>query len=167
MKNTISALAANHATFQALFSKIPDAEIHWRSAPEKWNLLEIACHLRDEEVDDWRTRVKTTLETPETDPPGIDPAAWVKERDYASQDFNVAVRAFLHEREVSIDYLRHLKDPQWDNGYDHPSLGRLTAAKFLTNWLAHDYLHIRQIIKTRYLYLKAHGGESLDYAGGW
>jgi hypothetical protein len=74
----------------------------------------------------------------------------------------VAVQSFLHEREVSIDFLSHLENPNWENGYDHVSLGRLTAGFFLNNWLAHDYLHIRQIMKIRYLYLQAVGGENLD-----
>jgi hypothetical protein len=72
MKEVITALAANHATYQALFSKIPETVIHWRSQPEKWNLVEIACHMRDE---DWRERVKCTLETPEAFPTPIDPAS--------------------------------------------------------------------------------------------
>jgi hypothetical protein len=38
---------------------------------------------------------------------------------------------------------------------------------FLHNWLAHDYLHIRQIIRIKYDYLKKTSGEILLYAGEW
>jgi hypothetical protein len=46
-------------------------------------------------------------------------------------------------------------------------LGRLSAGTFLSNWLAHDYLHIRQIIRLKYQYLQRQTRESLDYAGAW
>lgn len=38
---------------------------------------------------------------------------------------------------------------------------------FLTNWLTHDYLHMRQIIKLKYDYLEQQSGEMIDYAGTW
>ena len=37
----------------------------------------------------------------------------------------------------------------------------------LTNWLAHDYLHIRQIIKLKFDFLKDQSDEHLSYAGEW
>jgi hypothetical protein len=35
------------------------------------------------------------------------------------------------------------------------------------NWLAHDYLHIRQILRLKYEYLKSISEEDLSYAGEW
>lgn len=43
----------------------------------------------------------------------------------------------------------------------------MSAKLFLTNWLAHDYLHIRQVNRMRYLYLKTQTGIPLDYAGDY
>jgi hypothetical protein len=43
----------------------------------------------------------------------------------------------------------------------------MSARLFLHNWLAHDYLHIRQINRLKFAYLKAHSDISLDYAGAW
>ncbi len=43
----------------------------------------------------------------------------------------------------------------------------MTAKMFLSNWLAHDYLHIRQITKLKYDYLKQLTNEDLNYAGNW
>jgi hypothetical protein len=43
----------------------------------------------------------------------------------------------------------------------------MTARSFLTNWLAHDYLHLRQILRIKHHYLKTESGESLSYAGAW
>jgi len=42
------------------------------------------------------------------------------------------------------------------------------SAKFiLANWLAHDYLHIRQITRLKYDYLQDIPNENLSYAGNW
>ena len=74
---------------------------------------------------------------------------------------------FLNEREESIQWLETLTNPPWDNAHLHPKLGPMSASLFLNNWLAHDYLHIRQITKLKYDRLKAISGENLDYAGNW
>ena len=36
---------------------------------------------------------------------------------------------------------------------------------FLVNWVAHDYLHVRQILKNKYAWMQDVSGEKLDYAG--
>lgn len=87
------------------------------------------------------------------------------EREYIQRNYDVMVNKFLEEREASIAWLNLLKNPNWNNIYQHPHMGALSAKLFLSNWLAHDYLHIRQIINLKYEYLKQHCGEDLRYAG--
>jgi hypothetical protein len=139
----------------------------WSQKPGKWCLLEIICHLFDEEREDFRTRVRCVLEDPNTPPPSFDPLIWVKERNYIGQDFNSVLSKFLIERDKSITWINTLENPKWDNTYHHPKLGPMSAYLFLTNWLAHDYLHIRQIIRLKFDYLKEMSNESLNYAGDW
>ena len=43
----------------------------------------------------------------------------------------------------------------------------MTARLFLVNWLAHDELHLRQLIRYDYLSLQSDSGEDLSYAGTW
>jgi hypothetical protein len=163
----IKALESNAATFRALLSGV-SKEIHmWKPAPEKWNLLEIACHLYDEEREDFRARVKHVLFTSAEPMPKIDPLSWVNERKYAEQDYEKKVSAFLSERAESIKWLESLSNPDWNSFYNHPKVGPITAEFLLANWLAHDYLHFRQITRTKYLFLKESSGMSLDYAGEW
>ena len=83
------------------------------------------------------------------------------------QDYEKMLESFLNERENTIEWLRTLKDAQWQNYAVHPVHGNLTAEMFLINWPAHDYLHIRQITRLKYDYLKNLTGDSLQYAGGW
>jgi hypothetical protein len=107
------------------------------------------------------------LETPENELPSIDPAGWVKQRNYAHQNYQAVLNHFLEERVNSVNWLLSLSDPPWQNKYLHPKFGAMSAKMFFCNWLAHDHLHIRQIVKLRHDYLKHISGESLNYAGDW
>lgn len=153
--------------FRALLTGMPPEEIVWRPAPEKWCALEIVSHLFDEEREDFRARLRSTLEDPAAPWPKIDPAAWVNERDYMGQDFDATLRGFLDERTLSVEWLRGLDDAPWDNAYLHPKVGPVSCELLLTNWVAHDLHHFRQLNNLRYAYLKAHTTVPLDYAGTW
>jgi len=166
-KQIIDHLEHNAVVFKSLLETVPETMYRWKPGPDKWSLLEIVCHLYDEEREDFRTRVKLTLEDPGKPLPLFNPLQWVTEREYAKQDYFFKLLDFLTEREKSIEWLRSLREPAWDNSFKHPKLGPMSARLFLNNWLAHDYLHIRQINKNKYLYLKEHVKTSLDYAGNW
>ncbi|MEC3905938.1 DinB family protein [Tamlana sp. 2201CG12-4] len=163
----IDQLEHNIKTFESLLSNKTEENYLWRSHPEKWCLLEIVCHLLDEEQEDFRARVKHTLETPSKDLIPIDPVGWVKARHYLSKSYHTTLLKFLDERRLSVAWLNSLKNANWDNALVHPKLGTLSARLFLENWLAHDYLHIRQIIRYQYNYLKEKGTTNLQYAGNW
>ena len=92
-----------------MFSGLNDEEIRWKPAPEKWCLLEVICHLHDEEREDFRARVNHTLVTPDSPLPSIDPTGWVTSRSYMEQDFHEMKKKFLAERRSSIEWLRALK----------------------------------------------------------
>ena len=163
----IDELSRNRNVFRDLLQGVPKELYLWKPAPDKWCLLEIICHLFDEEREDFRARTKHVLETPDDPMTPIDPAAWVKERAYLEQDFEESLENFLKEREASINWLQSLQSPKWDNTYAHPKVGPLTANMFLANWLAHDYMHIRQILRVKFEYLRQLSKENLDYAGNW
>lgn len=163
----IEELARNREVFKSLLMQVAKDEYLYKPAPDKWNLLEIVCHLYDEEREDFRFRTKQTLFHPEQPWPPILPAEWVTERAYHSKDYNETLQKFLYEREESIEWLQSLSYPKWENAYNHPKVGLLSASMLLANWLAHDYLHIRQIIRLKYQYLGAVSGEDMKYAGEW
>ncbi len=144
-----------------------EEEFLWKPEPDKWCLLEIICHLYDEEREDFRARVRHSLENPELPLSPIDPVGWVSERKYLEQDYAEKLRDFIIERERSVEWLKSLENPNWENTHQHPNLGAMPAKLFLNNWLAHDYIHIRQIIKVRYAFLEKYSDEKLNYAGDW
>jgi len=162
----IRQLEHNAAVVEALFTGVPDPLITWKPSPERWSILEVLCHLADEEVEDFRTRVRLALFTPTVAPPEIDPEGWVLERQYAQQDFEKMMKRFLFERSESTAWLRSLTGVNWSSAYEHPRYGPMSARFFLENWLAHDYLHMRQLVKLKYDYLSSDGA-NIIYAGTW
>ena len=160
-------LKGNKNVFSSLLAGLDQSLIFWKSAPEKWCLLEIVSHLLDEEREDFRARAQLLLERPDDAFAPIDPEGWVTARDYIHQDFEQTLRFFLEEREQSLRWLQSLADPDWKQSCQHPKMGTITAGMFLYSWLAHDYLHIRQISRTKYQYLATHAPEPIDYAGTW
>ena len=160
-------LERNKDVFSKLLSGLPKAQYLWKANPEKWCLLEICCHLYDEEREDFRTRTKYVLETPDLPLPTFDPVKWVTDRAYIQQNFDMVLDNFLKEREKSVEWLRSLTNPKWENAFNHPKFEKMTAELFLTNWLAHDYLHMRQILNLKFDYLDQLTKEPLTYAGNW
>ncbi len=163
----INELARNRMVFEALLNGTEINAVLWKPAPDKWCLLEVVCHLYDEEREDFRARVKHCLENPTFPLPAIDPAGWVERRKYIGQDFDEKLSSFLNEREISIEWLRSLENPNWENAHDHPTQGRMSAQLFLANWLAHDYIHIRQLNRLKYEFLDGTTQDYLKYAGDW
>ncbi len=164
----IQKLTANWQAFEALLAGASAEEAAWQPEPGQWSLLQIVCHLLDEEREDFRARLRHVLEQPQLPMPSIDAQAWVQERAYQEQSFDTVLSQFLEERAQSVMWLQGLGDAPWDQAYVHPVRGPLPASLFLANWLAHDYHHIRQINRVKYLYLRHQlTDQPLDYAGTW
>lgn len=163
----IDELTRNKSVFRNLLENVDENIINWKQSDKKWSLLEIICHLCDEEKEDFRARLESTINDPSKEFAPIDPVGWVTSRKYSEENFEGKLNQFIAEREKSIEFLRNMNQPKWDNYYEHPKLGNLSAKMFFTNWLAHDYLHVRQIIKLKFDYLSIITNEKLNYAGDW
>lgn len=163
----INELNRNKLVFINLFENLDRNLIIWKQSNDKWSLLEIICHLYDEEKEDFRARLLSTLANPNKEFTPIDPVGWITSRKYSEENFEFKLNQFITERENSIKILKNLNQPNWDNYYKHPKFGNLSAKMFLANWVAHDYLHIRQIIKLKFDYLSITTNEKLNYAGEW
>lgn len=160
-------LKQNAAIFESLLGGLSNEEILWKPKPEKWCLLEVVCHLLDEEREDFRARIKHILDSPNNEMPKIAPQDWVIERRYLEQDFDAVKENFLQERESSIEYLNGLTDADFEKTFVHPNLGKVSASMFLENWLMHDFIHIRQIINLTANFFRIKATQNLDYAGNW
>ncbi len=64
----IKNLANNAATFASLLNQANDEEYLFKPDANSWCMLEVISHLVDEEVEDFRTRVRMVLQSP-AEPP--------------------------------------------------------------------------------------------------
>ena len=166
-EHIVNELESNLTLIPHLLESVSETQQLWKPKPDSWCLKEVICHMVDEEISDFRFRTRFILEHPNTTPPPFDPVRLVTEKRYMEQDFDKKIDEFQNERQDSLAWLKSLDQPDWDASFEHIKLGRMTAGYYLNNWLAHDYLHIRQITKLKFDYLRKIGETDLDYAGNW
>ncbi|MBI3244630.1 MAG: DinB family protein [Chloroflexi bacterium] len=168
LDTTLARLSADADTIASLSRGVTDAQARWKPSPDEWSILEVLCHLYDEEREDFRTRVDFTLHKPTEAWPPIDPAGWVTARGYNQREFGSSLEAFLRERRESLNWLMSLQNPDWNSTHQHPRIGAMMAGDVLAAWVAHDHLHIRQLNHLHWQHLSTQVKSiSLDYAGGW
>ncbi len=153
---------------RALCAMVHHTDASWKPDERSWSLLEIVCHLVDEETDDFRARLRSTLETPHRDWNPIDPEGWAVQRGYAEHDLSERLDRFKVERGASVAWLRSLHDPDWSTERVHPRLGSMRAGDLLGAWAAHDALHLRQISRRLHQLARRDAGPfGTGYAGSW
>jgi hypothetical protein len=141
-------LAQGVEIIRALASGITQAEARSRPAPESWSVLEVVCHLWDEEREDFRQRLDIILHRPAETWPPIDPQGWVITRKYNDRDLAETLDHFVAERNQSLAWLRSMPAPNWEAEYV-TRFGPIKAGDMLASWVAHDNLHMRQLVELR------------------
>lgn len=160
-------LANGLQTFPALWAGITQAEAEIRPFPESWSILEVVCHLYDEEREDFRQRLDITLHQPAGQWPGIDPQSWVTERAYNQQNLAEMTAKFIAERQKSLAWLQTLQSPNWEAEYSD-SGGSMKAGEMFASWVAHDNLHMRQLVELRRSRIvQITAPYDVQYAGEW
>lgn len=163
----IERLSGNASVFERLVRGVGDEQARWKPAPEKWSMLEVVNHLYDEERDDFRFRLDSVLRDPEKVWPPIDPPGWATARKYNERELNESLEKFLAERRKSVEWLKELREPRLENKYNHPQ-GVISAGDLLASWVAHDFIHIRQLARLHWQYLNSIcAPHKTAYAGEW
>jgi len=121
----------------------------WRERPtaDEWSPVEIVCHLRDEEAEDFGARLRVVVEGGTTFAP-IDPARWVEERAYRDADPETALAAFRERRAATLAFLTAVSPERLRHALPHRRLGTLSGMDLLAAWVTHDRLHLGQLAAT-------------------
>jgi hypothetical protein len=158
-----------HSTemIRSLLTGITQEEAQVRPDENSWSLLEVICHLYDEEREDFREHLDFILHRQNEEYHVIDPQSWVKERNYNEQDFAQMQEKFFVERARSLEWLKSLPDPDWETTYTS-KYGSVSAGEMVACWIAHDNLHIRQLVELRRARIeRITRPYSIEYAGTW
>jgi hypothetical protein len=125
-----------------------DAEI-WRERPAaaEWSPVEILCHLRDEEAEDFGARVRVVV-AGGTEFVPIDPERWAVERRYRDDDPPAALAAFSGRRAANLAFLATVAPERLRATVTQPGTGTLSGFDLLVAWVTHDRLHLAQLAGT-------------------
>ncbi|MCZ2097960.1 MAG: DinB family protein [Anaerolineae bacterium] len=97
----------------------------------------------------------------------IDPQGWVTARRYNERDLSEMLDRFIAERNQSLEWLRGLASANWDAAYTTP-FRTMTAGDMFASWVAHDNLHMRQLVELRRARLvNLTTPYNVEYAGDW
>ncbi len=118
----------------------------WRARPAlaEWAPVEIVCHLRDEEVEDFGARIRVILDGGASFAP-IDPERWATERRYLDDDGPRALAAFRERRAASLSSLVAIAPARLAAAVAHARTGQLSGLDLLAAWVEHDRLHLTQL----------------------
>lgn len=146
---------------------VDDDQALWKPDAESWSILEVINHLYDEEREDFRQQLDILLHHPGRPLAEINPRGWVTQRQYNQRSLKESAERFTAERRASLGWLGNLSSPDWSVGIEAP-FGWISAGDMAASWVAHDLLHIRQLVELRWAYttqmLKPF---RVQYAGGW
>jgi hypothetical protein len=152
---------------RALLLGITQDEARVKPNAESWSILEVVCHLYDEEREDFREHLDFILHRPSEEWHRIDPMGWVTERKYNEQNFIEMQGRFFAERGQSLEGLQGLSETDWETTYTS-QFGSMKAGDMFASWVAHDNLHIRQLVELRRNWIeRITQPYDIQYAGDW
>jgi hypothetical protein len=152
---------------RALLKDINQEQARVKPSRGSWSILEVVCHLYDEEREDFREHLDFILHRQHEAWHPISPLAWVKLRKYNEQNLKTMQRKFFSEREKSLAWLKKIKHADWNKIYTS-KFGSLRAGDMFASWVAHDNLHIRQLTELRRKHIeRITRPYKIQYAGDW
>src|SRR5262249_5769104 len=140
-------LARFPALLDAMVADLMPARWRAQPAPDEWSPVEIVCHLRDEEAEDFGARVRVILDGGARFA-AIAPQGWATARRYHAADPSDALAAFRRRRAESLAMLAAATTERLAASGESPSGLRLSGLDLLCAWVTHDGLHLRQLAGT-------------------
>ena len=152
---------------RALIKDISQEQAQVKPDANAWSILEVLCHLHDTEREDFREHLDFILHRQNEEWHVIDPQAWIMERKYNEQNLIEMQEKFFAERKQSLEWLNTVSHVDWSITYTS-EYGSVSASEMLSCWIAHDNLHIRQLVELRRKHIEhITNPDDLQYAGDW
>ncbi len=143
-RQTLTKLGETPKVLAGLFRGLPEDVLRRKPAPEKWSILEIACHLRDVE----RLFVERYGKMANHDRPAlrmIDQDELASRLNYNQDDPGRALRELEGLRRETVALLGALASQSWQRVGLHPKRGDLSIAAHVEMHVSHDANHLGQI----------------------
>lgn len=156
----IKQLKLNNMLIQRSTYSFTIEQGQWKPDADSWSLVEMVNHLYTEERGDFRAHLARAWGMPILNP-------FEDNFPYNTLNLTAALESFNHERMQSIWWLEALDRADWSAECTLRDFS-ISAESMLHSWVAHDVLHLRQLIEIKYAHLlKDFGADSIRYAGEW
>jgi len=140
-----AVLRGSPAGITTVLAEISDSDWNKHPEPDKWNLTEVICHLRDVEKEVNLPRLRMIINESYPFIQGVDSDKWVDERGYRNQNGQQALSDFITARLETIEILDSLKDGDWEKKGRHAFFGPTDLKEMIRIISGHERLHGTQI----------------------
>ena len=139
----LDLLEATPEILRGLMSELSEDDARWKPAPDRFSIAEVLAHLAHSESHCYRMRLDRFMA--ETRPQFEPDDAQMYLHLYRDADPEESFDQFEDQREINLEFLRHLPAGAGDRVALHREYGEITLAQMLNEWALHDLGHIRQV----------------------
>lgn len=151
----IATFRQTYPALAHLTATLSNHALDFRPAPEDWSIREILAHLVDDEMYVMRTRLERIIKEDRPSLAPHDEKAWHAHRNTTRDLVTELLSDFKTQRAASLGIVTMLRESDWAREGYQPEYGVFTAGEWLSNWVAHDTTHLRQIESILAAYLPA------------
>jgi hypothetical protein len=147
LSSYIASLAALPENLRSAVYGLTDAQLDTPYREGGWTVRQLVHHIADSHMNAYiRSRLALTEEWPPITP--YDEKLWAALPDSTLPvEVSLELLEPLHRRWVAL--LQSLEGPDWERGYQHPELGRMTLLKTLALYEWHSRHHVAHITELR------------------
>jgi len=127
------------------------SELDFKTAPEKWSVRQLVCHMADSElVDGMRLRLIIAEENPTLGP--YDQEAWAKNLDYGKRKLSWAIETCRRLRAENFELVKDLPEEAFLRAGTHMERGKWSLLDQVRNSVEHLESHVMQLKTVRAAY---------------
>src|SRR6185437_6296286 len=119
--------------------------LDFRAGPDEWTVREILAHLVDDEMYVMRLRLERIIKEDNPHLTPHDEQAWYASRNTTRDQLEDLLADFALQRAASLGIMKMLREEDWARQGYQPEYGAFTAEGWLSIWVEHDAVHLRQI----------------------
>jgi hypothetical protein len=139
-------LRATIATLTAEVEALSAPALAWHPAPGEWCVKEVLGHLIETERRGFAGRIRIILGSREPRLETWNQNAVAAARGDCQRDARALLGELAAMRQEGVQLVEHLGPADLTRGGEHPTVGHLTVADLLNEWIHHDRNHVRQIL---------------------
>jgi hypothetical protein len=163
-REVANALRASLLAIRVECTGLSAAVLRWHPAPGEWCALEVIGHLIEADERGFAGRVRTLLADADPLFRTWDQGAIARERRDCEKDPAGLLSEWTRLRESGIAVVEGLRPDDLARAGRHPTVGRLSIADLLAEWVHHDRNHQRQILANVQAYVWPHMGNAQRFS---